>query len=55
MPMTTVTKITGPVTALTTWMNASASQSAFFADSGATNPYTMPAAIATRTQNHSCV
>ena len=55
MPITTVTKITGPVTALITWMNASASQSAFFAESGATSPYTMPATIATITQNHSCV
>ena len=55
MPITTVTKITGPVTVLISCMNASASQSAFLAASGATSPNMMPAAIATITQNHSCV
>jgi len=55
MPITTVTKITGPVTVLISWMNASASQSAFLAVSGATSPNTMPAAMATSTTNQSCV
>ncbi len=55
MPITTVTKITGPVMAWMIWMNASASHFAFLAVSGATSPNAMPAAIAIRTQNHSCV
>ena len=55
MPITTVTKITGPVTVLISWMNASASHWDFFAASGATSPNTIPAPIATMTQNHSWV
>ena len=55
MPTTTVTKMTGPVTVWISWMNASASHLASFAASGATRPKTMPAAIATSTQTHSCV
>ena len=55
MPITTVTKMTGPVIAWITWMKASASHFAFSAVSGATRPKTMPAVIATITQNHSCV
>ena len=55
MPITTVRKITGPVTALIIWMKASASHFAFSAGPGATSPKTMPAAIATITQNHSCL
>ena len=55
MPITTVTKITGPVTVLISWMKASASHWAFLAASGATSPNTMPAAIATMTQNQSWV
>ena len=55
MPITTVTKITGPVIAWITWMKASASHFAFSAVSGATSPKTMPAAIAITTQNQSCV
>ena len=55
MPMTTVTKITGPVMAWMIWMNASASHLASFAVSGRARPKAMPAAIAIRTQNHSCV
>ena len=55
MPITTVTKITGPVIVLMSWMNASASHLDSFAASGATSPNTMPAAIATMTQNHSWV
>ena len=51
--MTTVTKITGPVTVLMSWMNASASHFASVAGSGATSPKAMPAAIATSTQNQS--
>ena len=43
MPITTVRKITGPVTALISWMNASASHFAFSAWPGATRPKTMPA------------
>ena len=54
MPITTVTKMTGPVTALISWMNASASHCAFSAASCATRPKMMPATIAIRTQNHSC-
>src|SRR3954451_15733578 len=53
MPITTVTKMTGPVTVLMTWMKASASHLAFLAVSGATRPNTIPAAIAMRPQNHS--
>src|SRR4051794_3979738 len=53
MPITTVRKITGPVTVLMSWMKASASHFAFLAWSGATRPKTIPAAIATRTQTHS--
>ena len=55
MPITTVRKITGPVTALIIWMKASASHFAFSAWPGATRPKTMPATIATMTQNHSCL
>src|SRR3954447_7744382 len=44
MPITTVTKITGPVTVLMSWMNASASHLALMAASGATRPKTIPAA-----------
>ena len=55
MPITTVTKITGPVIAWMIWMNASASHFAFSAVSGATSPNAIPAAIASTTQNHSCV
>ena len=53
-PITTVTKMTGPVMALMSWMNASASHSVFSAVSGATMPKTMPPTIASRTQNQSC-
>ena len=55
MPTTTVTKMTGPVTVLISWMNASASHSVSLAMLGATRPSTMPAAIATSTQNQSWV
>ena len=55
MPITTVTKITGPVTVLISWMKASASHFDFFAGPGATRPNTMPATIAMITQNHSCL
>src|SRR4051812_4356032 len=55
MPITTVTKITGAVTVLMSWMKASASHFAFLALSGATRPKTTPAAIATSTQNQSWV
>ena len=55
MPMTTVTKMTGPVTALMTWMKASASHCAFSAASWATRPKMIPATIAMSTQNHSCL
>ncbi len=55
MPTTTVTKITGPVIVWMSWMKASASHFASFAESGATSPKTMPPAIATSTRNHSCV
>ena len=55
MPITTVRKITGPVTVLISWMKASASHFAFSAGPGATSPKTMPRAIATITQNHSCL
>jgi hypothetical protein len=55
MPITTVTKMTGPVIAWITWMNASASHFACSAVSGATSPKRMPAAIAITTQNQSCV
>ena len=55
MPITTVTKITGPVTALISWMKASASHFAFSAVPGNTIPTTMPRAIAMITQNHSCL
>ena len=55
IPMTTVTKMTGPVIAWITWMNASASHFALTAVSGATSPNRMPAAIAISTQNQSCV
>ena len=55
MPITTVTKITGPVTALISWMKASASHFASSAGPLATSPKTMPAAIAMSTQNHSCL
>ena len=54
MPITTVTKITGAVTVLMSCRNASASHFESVAGPGATRPNTMPAAIATRTQNHSC-
>jgi hypothetical protein len=37
------------------WMNASASHLAFTAVSGSASPNAMPAAIATSTQNQSCV
>jgi len=47
--MTTVTKMTGPVTALISWMNASASHWAFSAASWATRPKVMPATIAMTT------
>src|SRR3954452_13669685 len=53
MPITTVTKMTGPVTVLMSWMNASASHLALMAASGATRPKAMPAAIAISTQNQS--
>ena len=52
MPITTVTKITGAVTVLMSCRNASASHFASVAGPGATRPNTMPAAIATSTQNH---
>ena len=55
MPITIVTKITGPVIAWMIWMNASASHLALTAWSGATRPKRMPAAIAISTQNHNCV
>ena len=55
IPITIVTKMTGPVIAWITWMKASASHFAFIAVSGATSPKTMPAAIAISTQNQSCV
>ena len=55
MPITIVTKMTGPVIAWIIWMNASASHLAFIALSGATSPKTMPAAIAISTQNQNCV
>ena len=55
MPITTVRKITGPVIALISWMKASASHFASSAGPGATSPKTMPRAIATMTQNHSCL
>ena len=55
MPITTVRKITGPVTALMSWMKASASHFAFSAGPGATRPNTMPRQIAMITQNHSCL
>ena len=42
MPITTVTKITGPVTVLISWMKASASHFVFSAGPGATSPTTMP-------------
>ena len=54
MPITTVTKMTGAVTVLMSCRNASASHFASVAGPGATSPNTMPAAIATSTQNHSC-
>src|SRR4051794_11863932 len=54
MPITTVTKMTGAVTVLMSCRNASASHLASVAGPGATRPNTMPAAIATSTQNHSC-
>ena len=54
MPITTVTKITGAVTVLMSCRNASASHLDSVAGPGATRPNTIPAAIATRTQNHSC-
>src|SRR3954451_12864661 len=54
MPITTVTKITGAVTVLISCRNASASHFESVAGPGATSPNTMPAAIATSTQNHSC-
>ena len=54
MPMMTVTKMTGPVTALISWMNASASHCALSAASSATRPKMIPATIAMTTQNHSC-
>ena len=53
--MMTVTKITGPVTVLMSWMKASASHLAFSAWAGAMRPKAMPAAIATSTQNQSCL
>src|SRR5690349_20530068 len=53
-PITTVTKITGAVTVLINCRNASASHFESVAGPGATSPNTMPAAIATNTQNHSC-
>jgi hypothetical protein len=49
MPTTTVTKMTGPVTALITWMNASASHCALSAASSATRPKMIPATIAMTT------
>ena len=55
MPITTVRKITGPVTVLIIWMKASASHFALSAGPGATSPNTMPRAIATITQNHNCL
>src|SRR4051794_26076101 len=55
MPITTVTKMTGAVTVLISCRNASASHLEFVAGPGATRPNTMPAAIATRTQNHNCL
>jgi hypothetical protein len=54
IPITTVTKMTGPVTALISWMNASASHCAFSAASPATRPKMIPATIATKTHAHSC-
>jgi hypothetical protein len=47
--------MTGPVIAWMIWMKASASHLAFSAVAGATRPKRMPAAIATSTQNQSCV
>src|SRR4051812_49297625 len=55
MPITTVTKITGAVTVLISCRNASASHLESVAGPGATRPNTIPAAIATRTQNHNCL
>src|SRR4051812_15888911 len=55
MPITTVTKMTGAVTVLINCRKASASHLASVAGPGATRPNTMPAAIATRTQNHNCL
>jgi hypothetical protein len=54
MPTTTVRKITGAVIVLTSCRKASASHFASFAASGAANPNSAPAPIATTTQNHSC-
>jgi hypothetical protein len=53
MPMTTVTKMTGPVIALISWMKASASHLAFSASAGTASPKAMPAPMPTMTQNHS--
>ena len=54
MPTTTVQKMTGAVTILISWMNASASHLSSLAKPGAASPTRMPATIATRTQNQSC-
>jgi hypothetical protein len=49
MPITTVTKMTGPVTALISWMKASASHWAFSACSWNSSPKAMPRTIAMST------
>lgn len=53
-PTTTVTKITGPVIVLISWMKASASHLASIACFSNSSPKAMPSTIAISTQNHSC-
>jgi hypothetical protein len=55
MPTITVQKMTGPITTLMSWMNRSAKILSCLAKPGATSPTTMPRAMPTSTQNHSCV
>jgi hypothetical protein len=50
--MITVTKITGPVMVLMSWMKASASHLAFLAWSGTSSPKRMPRAMARRHLAH---
>jgi hypothetical protein len=49
MPITTVTKMTGPVAALISWMKASASHWALSACSSNSSPNRIPATIAITT------